>query len=142
MSRKSVLCFPKSSSCHGDTKVSELLPSLKAWSPSVLLKEGSPSTRGSTKPSKGCLLARQRGSVRLGHRHVFLFWKLHSISLGKSAVYLHKCLALGFRNYHVDVSSREDAENSEDEKTVSPDGHLEQRGQGAETLQTTYLVPL
>lgn len=64
--------------------------------------------------------------MRLGCGSFFLLWKLNSISLGKSTVYLHKCPALGLRNYHIDVSSREETECSKDDKTVGPDGHLEE----------------
>lgn len=81
--------------------------------------------------------------MRLGRGSSFLFWKLHSVSLGEGTVDLHKCLALGLRNYHEDVDSGEEAEGSEDEETVGPDGRLEHRGaRGRETLQTTRLVPL
>lgn len=84
---------------------------------------------GSSELSKGCFLGRQRRCVRLGRGYFFLFWKLHSISLGKSTVYLYKCPALGFRDYHVDISSSEDTDASEDEKAVGSDGHL---GRGQE----------
>lgn len=117
-----MLCLPKSSSCQGNTKASEgLVP--KCPSPREKL-----STCGSAEPSKGRLLVGQRGCVRLGRRSSFRFWKLHSVSLGEGTVDLHKCLALGLRDYHVDVDSSEEAEGSEDEKTVGPDGHLKQRG--------------
>lgn len=77
--------------------------------------------------------------MRLGRGgSFFLIWKLHSISLGKSTVYLHKCPALGLRNYHIDVSSREETECSKDEKTVGPNGHLEQME--GDTLDNTLSV--
>lgn len=66
--------------------------------------------------------------MRLGRGYFFLFWKLHSVSLGKNTVYLHKCPALGLRDYHIDVSGREETDGSKDDKTVGPNGHLE-RGQ-------------
>lgn len=129
-----MLCLPKTSGCQGSAKASEGLV------PSVLLQERSWITRGSAKPSKGRLLVRQRGCVRLGRRSSFLFWKLHSISLGKGTVDLHKCLALGLRNYHEDVNSGEEAEGSEDEKTVGPDGRLEQTGVEETFRQHTWCL--
>lgn len=69
--------------------------------------------------------------MSLGRRS-FVFWKLHSVSLGEGTVDLHECLALGLRNYHEDVDSGEEAEGSEDEKTIGPDGCLEHRGDEGE----------
>lgn len=86
---------------------------------------------GSSEPSEGCFLGRQRRCVRLGRGNFSLFWKLHSISLGKSTVYLYKCPALGLRDYHIDVSGSEETDAGKDEKAVGSDGHLE-RGQEEE----------
>lgn len=51
-------------------------------------------------------------------------WNLHSVSLGKNSVYLHKCLALGLRDHHVDVNSSEEADSGKHDETVGPDGLL------------------
>ena len=56
----------------------------------------------------------------------FLLWDLHSVSLGKNSVYLHKYSALGLRNDHVDVNSSEEADFGRDNETVGTSDFLGQ----------------
>lgn len=62
--------------------------------------------------------------MRLDICDFFVLWNLHSVSLRKNSVYLHKCLALGLRNHHVDVHSSEEADSGKHDETVGPDGLL------------------
>lgn len=78
-------------------------------------------------PSEGSFLGgRRRGRLRTCG-FFFQLWNLHSVSLGKNSVYLHKCLALGLRNHHVDVHSSEEADSGKRDETVRPDGLLGER---------------
>lgn len=74
---------------------------------------------GCVEPLKGSLPGRQRRYVRPSIcDFFFLLQKLHSVSLGKNSLYLHKCSALGLRNDHVDVNSSEEADSGKDNESV------------------------
>lgn len=83
--------------------------------------------------------------MRLDIRDFILLWNLHSVSLGKNSVYLHKCLAFGLRNHHVDVHSSEEADSSKHDETVGPNGFLSRetrKQEGMEEEQAGTAPPL
>lgn len=77
--------------------------------------------------------------MRLDICDLFLLWNLHSVSLRKNSVYLHKRLTLGLGNHHVDVNSGEEADPREHDEAVGPNGRLGQETgepEGAEAGRT------
>lgn len=121
------LIFPKPSSCHWGRR--KLRAVTLSWGLGESLSRGlaSECDVAPAEPSEESFL-RGRRCVRLNTCGFFSrLWNLHSVPLGKNSVYLHKCLALGLRNHHVDVNSSEEADSGKDDETVGPDGLLGER---------------